>query len=100
LKELGMIETTTYQDMAGDIHYPVRVTAKGMEFLSETNKAFWEQAEKVATDVVKHWTGFDLASAIKFFKTASKKYKQEQGARGPTRRPEHRSDGLAARARC
>ena len=40
LRELGMIETTTYQDMAGDLHYPVRLTAKGIEFLSETNKAF------------------------------------------------------------
>lgn len=77
LKELGMIEITTYQDLEEDVHYPVCLTAKGMEYLSETNKAFWEQAEKVASDAVKHWTGFDVSSAVKLFKTVVKKYRQE-----------------------
>lgn len=72
-----MIETTTYQDMEEDVHFPVRLTTKGMDYLAENRKAFWEQAEKVASDVVKHWTGFDISSAVKFFKAAAKKYRYD-----------------------
>ena len=77
LKELGMIEATTYQDMEEDVHFPVRLTTKGMEYLAENRKAFWEQAEKVASDAFKHWTGFDISSAVEFFKAASKKYRYD-----------------------
>lgn len=77
LKELGLIETTTYQDMEEDVHFPVRLTTKGMEYLAENRKAFWEQAEKVASEVFKHWTGFDISGAVKFFKATSKKYRYD-----------------------
>ena len=82
LKELGFIETETWDDKRGTYHYPVRITAEGMKFLSEANKTFWELAEKVAIDALKNWTGvkFDIPSMVEFFKTAIRKYKQERAS--------------------
>ena len=80
LSELGFIETESWDDKRGPTYYPIRITTDGLKYLSETNKTFWELAEKIAIDAVKEWTGvkFDVRAMVDFFKTTIQKYKQER----------------------
>ena len=80
LSELGFIETESWDDKRGRVYFPIRITPDGKKYLSESNKTFWDLAEKIAVDAVKEWTGvkFDVGAMIDFFKITIQKYKQER----------------------
>lgn len=80
LGELGLIETEFWEYRKGRAYFPVRITTKGLDFLSETNKTFWESAEKIFCDYVKHKTGLEInfPEVLNFFQTSIQKFRQEK----------------------
>lgn len=79
LSELGFIESMVVDGVGKKYFYPVRITSKGREYLSEGRKTIWKYAGDMATGIAVSWisknTGYeikpdDVAKTAEFFKAA------------------------------
>jgi hypothetical protein len=70
LSELDWIKVNTLQDPDYDRHYPIRITAQGLKYLSDQDKSFWDYAKKAAGGMVEHFIGFDIEPIVDFLEKA------------------------------
>lgn len=78
LFEVKLINAIVLHGEAYDVYLPIRLTWEGVEALSEAKKSFWEYAQQVGVEAVKHFTGFNVGAAVEFYKATVRSFNREK----------------------